>query len=159
MKTIFKLMTLFLLFVGFTACSDDDEPVVEQLEVTPANLNGTWKLVEWNGEALSDDCYCYITFSRKDRTYKMYDKFSSMYPTLKTGSFDITVERNLGYVISGNYDFGNGTWANKYIVSDLLATVTMVWTVKDNANDVQKFERCDKVPSEIVDEARPYSLQ
>lgn len=156
MKTVFRILTLFLMLFSFTACDDDEEVTQTVLEVTPANLNGTWKLVEWNGTSLQEDSYCYITFSRKDKTYKMYDKFNSMYPSLKTGSFDIEKDRNLGYIISGDYDFGNGKWTNSYIVTDLLTTGSMVWTIKDNPSDVQKFERCDKVPAEIEDEVRDF---
>ena len=83
MKTLFRIMTLFLTIFCFAGC-DDDEEVLATLDVTAANLDGTWKLVEWNGAPLQEGSYCYITFSRKDKTYKMYDKFSSMYSNLKT---------------------------------------------------------------------------
>ena len=43
MKNIFKLMALFAFLFCLTSC-DDDEPVIPTLEVTPANLNGTWEL-------------------------------------------------------------------------------------------------------------------
>ena len=112
MKTLFRIMTIFLMLFCFAGCDDDKEEVLSTLDVTAANLNGTWKLVEWNGAPLQAGSYCYITFSRKDKTYKMYDKFDSMYPNLKTGSFEIEKEKNLGYIISGDYDFGNGEWAN-----------------------------------------------
>ena len=36
-----------MLLFSFMACDDDEEVKVETLEVTPANLNGTWRLVEW----------------------------------------------------------------------------------------------------------------
>lgn len=152
MKTLFRIMALFLMLFSFAACDDDEEATLTQLEVTPANLDGTWKLVEWNGASLQEGSYCYITFSRKEKTYKMYDKFSSMYASLKTGSFEIEKDKKLGYVLTGDYDFGNGKWNNSYIVTDLLTTGTMTWTAKDNRNDVQKFEKCIKVPSEIEEE-------
>ena len=155
MKTLFRIMTIFLMLFCFAGCDDDKEEVLSTLDVTAANLNGTWKLVEWNGAPLQASSYCYITFSRKDKTYKMYDKFDSMYPNLKTGSFEIEKEKNLGYIISGDYDFGNGEWANSYIVTDLLAT-SMIWTIKDTPSDIQKFERCDRVPEEIENEVRDF---
>ena len=135
MKTLFRIMTIFLMLFCFAGCDDDKEEVLSTLDVTAANLNGTWKLV--------------------DKTYKMYDKFDSMYPNLKTGSFEIEKEKNLGYIISGDYDFGNGEWANSYIVTDLLAT-SMIWTIKDTPSDIQKFERCDRVPEEIENEVRDF---
>ena len=39
----------------------------------------------------------------------------------------IEKEKDLGYIISGDYDFGNGEWANSYIVTNLLAT-SMIWS-------------------------------
>lgn len=48
MKTLFRIMTLFLTLFCFAGC-DDDEEVLATLDVTAANLDRTWKLVEWNG--------------------------------------------------------------------------------------------------------------
>ena len=48
MKPLFRIMTLFLTLFCFAGC-DDDEEVLSTLNVTAANLDGTWKLVEWNG--------------------------------------------------------------------------------------------------------------
>jgi hypothetical protein len=98
---------------------------------------------------LQEGSFLYITFNRKDKTYIMLDKLSSMYPNRKTGNFEIEKDEKIGYIINGDYDFGNGKWNNSYIVTDLLANGTMVWTVKGDRSDTQKFERCDKVPSEI----------
>lgn len=52
MKTLFRIMTLFLTLFCFAGC-DDDEEVLATLDVTAANLDGTWKLVEWNGAPLA----------------------------------------------------------------------------------------------------------
>ena len=69
MKTLFRIMTLFLTLFCFAGC-DDDEEVLATLDVTAANLDGTWKLVEWNGAPLQEGSYCYITFSRRIRLIK-----------------------------------------------------------------------------------------
>ena len=90
MKNIFKLMALFAFLFCLTSC-DDDEPVIPTLEVTPANLNGTWELSEWNGAPLAEGTYCYITFNRKEQTFEMYQKFDSMYARYITGNFSIEV--------------------------------------------------------------------
>ena len=42
MKTLFRIMTLFLTIFCFAGC-DDDEEVLATLDVTAANLDGTWK--------------------------------------------------------------------------------------------------------------------
>lgn len=153
MKNIFKLMALFAFLFCFASC-EDDEPVIQTLAVTPANLHGTWELSEWNGAPLAEGTYCYITFNRKEQTFEMYQKFDSMYARYITGTFSIKNDPYLGYVISGTYDFGNGKWNNEYIVTDLLESGSMVWTVKDNENDVNKYVRCEQVPAEIVAEAK-----
>ncbi len=48
MKHLIKLFTLLvvmLLSVGFVSCSsDDDEPAEQPIAVTPANLDGVWKM-------------------------------------------------------------------------------------------------------------------
>ena len=154
MKSIFKLMILAALSCSFSACSNDDEPTVPTLEVTTANLNGTWQLAEWNGQPLAEGVYCYIVFNRREQTFEMYQKFDSMYARYITGSFSIEKDPYLGSVISGVYDYGNGEWNHEYIVTDLLASGSMVWTAKDDETDVNKYVRCDEVPEEIVAEAR-----
>lgn len=153
MKNIFKLMTLCTFLFCLASC-DDEEVVIPTLEVTPANLNGTWELSEWNGKALEEGTYCYVTFNRKEQTFEMYQKFDSMYARYITGEFSIEKDPYLGSIISGVYDYGNGDWNNEYIVTDLLETGSMIWTAKENENDVNKYTRCDKVPDEIVAEAK-----
>ena len=76
LKKLFTLLVIALFACGFAACSsDDEEPEEPSLEVTPANLHGTWELAEWNGEPLAEGTYCYIVFNRKDQTFEMYQKF------------------------------------------------------------------------------------
>ena len=41
MKPLFRIMTLFLTLFCFAGC-DDDEEVLSTLNVTAANLDGTW---------------------------------------------------------------------------------------------------------------------
>lgn len=154
MKNILKLMALFAFVLCFTACDDDEKADIQILPVTPANLNGTWQLAEWNGQPVAEGTYCYITFNRKEQTFEMYQKFDSMYARYITGSFKIEKDPYLGYVISGDYDFNNGDWNNEYIVTDLLPSGSMIWTAKDDDSDVNKYVRCNGVPSKIVEEAR-----
>ena len=69
--------------------------------------------------------------------------------------FSIRIRRTFQLVsTSGEYDFGNGEWNNKYIVTDLLESGSMIWTAKDNENDVNKYIRCEKVPENIIAEAK-----
>lgn len=154
-KTIFRLMVLCLLVPGLNACSSDDDEVLQPwLDVTPANIAGTWKLTEWNNSSVAQGTYCYIVFERRDRTYKMYQKFDSMYPRYITGEYSIEKDDDDNYVISGTYDYGNGLWNNSYIVTELLASGSMKWTVKGNADDVSRYERCNAVPDDILEETK-----
>ena len=112
------------------------------------------ELAEWNGASLDEGTYCYVIFNRKEQTFEMYQKFDSMYARYITGSFSIENNPYLGYIISGVYDYGNGDWNNKYIVTDLLESGSMTWTSKDDESDVNKYIRCEKVPEEIIAEAK-----
>ena len=155
-KKFFTLLVIALLSCGFAACSsDDDEPVEPSLEVTPASLNGTWKLVEWNnGEQVPEGVYCYLVFNRREQTFEIYQKFDSMYGRHITGSFKITNDPYKGYVVSGSYDYNRGDWNQSYIVTRLLASGTMTWTADGNATDVCRYERCSEVPADIVKESK-----
>ena len=84
-------MVIALFACGFAACSsDDEEPEEPSLEVTPANLHGTWKLAEWNGEPLAEGAHTATSFSTaRYQTFEMYQKFDSMYGRYITGSFAI----------------------------------------------------------------------
>ena len=154
MKNIFKLMALFAFVLCFASCDDDEDTALPTLPVTAANLNGLWQLAEWNGQPLAEGTYCYIKFNRKELTFEMYQKFDSMYARHITGHFSFENDPYLGYIISGEYDFGNGDWNNDYIVTDLLESGSMIWTAKDDDNDVSKYVRCEKVPASIIEEAK-----
>lgn len=152
MKTFFKILTFVILSVGFSSCNEDDEPIVAQLEINYANLNGTWQLVQWNGASLADGSYCYIQLNRKDHTFKLYHNMDSMYARLITGTFNLENSPNLGYIISGEYDYGQGSWNAEYIITDLLETGSMIWTVNGDAHDVSLYKRCDAIPDNILAE-------
>lgn len=155
MKLFTLLLVAFMSF-AFVACSsDDDEPEEPSLEVTPANLSGTWKLVEWNnGQPVPEGVYCYLVFNRREQTFDIYQKFDSMYGRHITGSFAIKQDPYLGYVVSGSYDYGMGDWNQSYIVTRLVASGSMTWTAKDDNTDVCRYERCAEVPADIVKESK-----
>ena len=97
MKNIFNLIALFAFVLCFTSCDDDEKTDIPTLPVTPANLNGTWQLAEWNGQSLAEGTYCYITFNRKELTFEMYQKFDSMYVRHITGHFSLENDPYLEY--------------------------------------------------------------
>ena len=61
----------------------------------------------------------------------------------------------IGDIVSGKYDNSlGGRWNNSYIVTELLPSGSMIWTMKDDAGDVSKYIRCDEIPSNILEEVR-----
>ena len=151
MRHLFRIAALAASLLFLAACEEDETPARE-IEVTPAYLNGTWILAEWNGVPLADGLYLYVTFNRRESTYEMYYNFDSMYARLVTGSYSIEKQKDLGYVVSGDYDYGNGDWTRQYVVTER-TDESMTWTAEDDAGDVHRFVRCEKVPDEIVEEA------
>ena len=134
--------------VGFMACNKDNEEPVVYETVNYATINGTWMLTEFNGKALEEGQYVYITFNRKEHTFEMYDNMGSMYSHKSTGTFEITEDDELGYILTGEYDFSHDLW-NEYIVSEM-TDETMKWTVKDNTEDVSIYTRCSEIPADIL---------
>lgn len=151
MRHLFRIAALAASLLFLAACEEDETPARE-IEVTPAYLNGTWILAEWNGVPLADGLYLYVTFNRRESTYEKYYNFDSMYARLVTGSYSIEKQKDLGYVVSGDYDYGNGDWTRQYVVTER-TDESMTWTAEDDAGDVHRFVRCEKVPDEIVEEA------
>lgn len=134
--------------VGFMACNKDNEEPVVYETVNYATINGTWMLTEFNGKALEEGQYVYITFNRKEHTFEMYDNMGSMYSHKSTGTFEITEDDELGYILTGEYDFSHDLW-NEYIVSEM-TDETMKWTVKDNTEDVSVYTKCAEIPAEVL---------
>ena len=151
-KLIFKTALFIMFAVGFMACSKDNEEPVVYETVNYATINGTWMLTEFNGKALEEGQYVYITFNRKEHTFEMYDNMGSMYSHKSTGTFEITEDDELGYVLTGEYDFSHDPW-NEYIVSEM-TDETMKWTVKDNAEDVSVYTRCAEIPEDVLTGSR-----
>lgn len=144
-KSIFAVLAVALVSV---ACGKE-EPVATYLEVTPNNISGEWKLVQWSGEALDADTYFYIDLVRKDRKYTIYQNFDSMgdMPHKITGEFNIELSDFGDPIIRGSYDYSEGFWSHRYMVTKLTET-SMVWTAVDDESFVQKFERCT-IPAEL----------
>jgi len=46
-----------------------------------------------------------------------------------------------------------GEWNNSYVITELLESGSMVWTVKGDESDVCRYERCNKVPDDVKSEA------
>ena len=143
MKKLLKGAFLALIaVVAMTACSDEDPYQDPAMDVTPNNIAGTWRLASWSGGELAEGSYVFIDFVRADRTYTLYQNIDSPQLRILTGSYYIETDAELGAVIRGSYDYGNGEWTHRYIVSDLTAD-RMVWTAKNDANDVSVYVRAE----------------
>ncbi|MGL4519039.1 MAG: lipocalin family protein [Phocaeicola sp.] len=152
MKTFFKIMMFFSLLFTATACSNSDEPVIENMpiEATYANVAGTWELTSWNDAPLAEGLYCYLEFNRKDRTFVIYDNMNSMVAHKQTGSFTIAKDPKNEKIdlISGRYDYDGGKWSNVYQL--VVFENQMNWTVQGDLSDVSIYERCNEIPAEVL---------
>ena len=143
MKKMLKGAFLALMAVAMlTACNNDDEYQEPTLDVTPNNIAGSWRLESWSAGELAEGSYVYIDFVRADRTYTLYQNIDSHQLRTITGRYYIDTDTEFGAVIRGSYDYGNGDWAHRYIITDLTAN-RMVWTAKDNSEDVSVYVRAD----------------
>lgn len=68
------------------------------------------------------------------------------------GSFEIEEDEDLGYILTGEYDYSHNP-LKEYIVSEM-TDETMKWTVKDNAEDVSVYTRCAEIPEDILNGSR-----
>ena len=143
-KTILAMLAFVLLAIS---CQKDDTPKVEYLDVTPNNISGNWKLVEWNGLPLSGGTYFYVQFTRKDREFTIWQNFDSMlsYPHQLTGEYNIQIDVEKGAIIEGQYDFDGGFWSYKYEINDLTAD-SMTWVAVEDESFTQKFIKVDSIP-------------
>ena len=149
MKNFLKIAVLALAVATMSACEDDKTYADPGLEVTPHNLSGTWQLAEWQGAPLAEGTFVYIELTRKDQLFSMYQNVDSVLPRELTGRFAITTDEELGAIVMGQYDFGLGDWNHQYIVTELHAD-SMVWTAKDNPEDVSLYVRCASIPDEVT---------
>lgn len=143
MKKLLKGALLALMaVVAFSSCSDDEKSVEPTLDVTAHNIAGSWRLQSWSGGELSEDSFVYIDFVRSDRTYTLYQNIDSQFTRTITGNYFIYTDAEAGAIIRGNYDYGNGDWAHRYVVTELTAE-RMVWTALDNSEDVSVYVRAE----------------
>lgn len=151
-RFIFKTALCVMLAVGFVSCNNESEEPVVYENVNYSTISGTWMLTEFNGKALEEGQYVYITFNRKEHTFEMYDNMGSMYSHKSTGTFEITEDDEIGYILTGEYDFSHDAW-KEYVVSEM-TTETMKWTVKDDAEDISVYTRCAEIPEDVLNGSR-----
>jgi hypothetical protein len=115
------------------------------MAVTYYTVDGAWRLVEWNEAPLAEGTLLYIDLDRKERRFEMWDNFNSMYPTMSSGSFLLSVDDMDRYIISGWYDYGVGDWNNEYIVELNTEGDSMVWCAV-SSDEVMIFAKVEQLP-------------
>ncbi len=146
MKNFLKLAFATAVSLTVISCGDKIE-TVEYLDVTPNNISGSWRLESSCGEPLAEGCYVYLDFDRKERSVEIFQNTDSFTTRYITGRYFIYTDDEAGAVIRGDYDYGNGAWSHRYIVSDLTRN-RMVWTALDDSNYVDIYVRCE-IPADI----------
>ena len=151
MKRIVRLLVIAtLMFAGYACETPNDTPTPsEELEVTPNNISGSWKLSQWSEGELAEGTFVYIDFVRSEGTFTMYQNIDSHNTRTLTGRYHIYIDETLGCaVLRGEYDHGAGEWSHRYIVESLTAQ-QMTLTVKDNPSEWCKYTRTP-IPAEIL---------
>lgn len=141
---------LLVLTAAVLAGCNESEPAADpQLDVTPYNMAGYWTVSMWNGRQLDESTYVYLNLVRKERTFELYDNLNSFSVHRTTGEYNIYTDEEKGAMIRGRYDYGNGEWSHRYIVSSLTAG-QMVWVAADDETIVTVYERVEAIPEDIV---------
>ena len=154
MKKFIESAAAMLLIVAATVlcgCENREagEPVEPQLDVTPHNMEGCWTVSQWNGHRLDEESYVYLNILRKERTFELYENLGSFSTRKVTGEYNIYTDEERGAMIRGRYDYGNGEWSHRYVVTSLTAS-QMVWTAADDDEVVTVYERVESIPDRIV---------
>lgn len=155
MKTILRIMILFICLLGIAACSNDDdiEYVEPTVTVSYKTIDGIWQLSEWNGEPLAEGQYCYLVIDRTEHTFTMYQNFDSQISREITGSFVLGKDEDNDDrdYISGEYDYNNGEWNDDYYITIYGGdNRRMVWIASETPDDVSVYIPCDEVPADIL---------
>ena len=164
---IFRWTTL-LLFV-LVLCGSCKKKETEAPALTYNDINGTWQLKSWTGEAnnpdgtsytFTDIIYVYVVLNA-DQTFELYQNISAIGAAKLSGSYSLD-----GSTIHGSYKTATGStfWSDAYTVSNLTEN-GMTWTAAHATGDVQQFVRVEAVPQEVIDQstevraAMPVSMQ
>ncbi|WP_430812789.1 MULTISPECIES: hypothetical protein [unclassified Carboxylicivirga] len=159
MKFLINIFVVFALGLGFVSCSNDDDEVFVDptLDVNYANMAGTWRLSEWNGEKMDGDTrYYYITLDRFENggtyRYEIYTNLNSFVSEHITGTYQLGETEDMKPTISGTFDYtltGDDAWLYDYLITELYET-SVKWTATDDAEEVRVYTRCSEVPADIV---------
>lgn len=121
------IMASALLISGCDKENESNDTKVQNMAVTYYTIDGVWSLVEWNDAPLAEGTLLYIDLDRKEHRFEMWDNLNSMYPTMRSGSFMLSVDDMQRDIISGWYDYSVGDWRDDYIVELNVDGDKMTW--------------------------------
>ena len=143
-----NILSVAAVVISAVSCDKNETTPDVSLPVTHFNLDGTWELVEWNGEPLAEGTYAYIELTRQGE-FSSYSNIesTSLVTTVRTGVYDIDQDDNS---VGGYYDYMDyQQWAHRYVVSGLTVD-GMTWTAADDPSEVRIYSRIDAIPEGIV---------
>ncbi len=146
-----KILILLAASFGLSlaACNEESIPYERPAEVTAHSISGDWQLTEWHGAPLADGSFVYLSLTRKESRFTIYQNIDSFATRVLTGTFNITFDERDGYIIRGLYDHSmSSEWAHRYIVTEF-SDDRMVWTAQDDPADRSVYCRCT-IPEEIL---------
>ena len=141
----FAIVVAALFVSGCDKGSEVDNTKTTNKAVTYYTIDGVWQLTEWNNATLAEGTHLYIDLDRKSRTFEMWDNLNSMYTTMCSGGFVLSVDDMGRVVISGWYDYGVGDWSNEYLVTLNAKGDTMLWS-SVSGSETMTFVEVEELP-------------
>ena len=141
----FALVAVALLAAGCDKGNHEEQAKSPNKAVTYYTIDGVWMLEQWNGAPLAEGTLLYVALDRKEHRFEMWDNLASMYPTLRSGGFLLSVDEMSRDIISGWYDYGVGDWTNDYIVELSAEGDKMLWRAVSGDEQMQ-FVEVDALP-------------
>ena len=138
-------MASALLISGCDKENESNDTKVQNMAVTYYTIDGVWSLVEWNDAPLAEGTLLYIDLDRKEHRFEMWDNLNSMYPTMRSGSFMLSVDDMQRDIISGWYDYSVGDWRDDYIVELNVDGDKMTWRAV-SSDEKMTFVEVDALP-------------
>lgn len=139
------IMASALLISGCDKENESNDTKVQNMAVTYYTIDGVWSLVEWNDAPLAEGTLLYIDLDRKEHRFEMWDNLNSMYPTMRSGSFMLSVDDMQRDIISGWYDYSVGDWRDDYIVELNVDGDKMTWRAV-SSDEKMTFVEVDALP-------------
>ena len=148
MKNIINkaLIMLSAAALALVSCTKDDAKVEQYLEVNASNLHGNWQLETYNGSALAEGSFFYISFNRSGQEFKSWNGMDSIPNSYdySEGIFEFYTDAELGTTIRG-IDNALQEWNDRYVIKDLTKT-HMTWIGVNDPTNIQTFKRITKIP-------------